>query len=466
MPINQFAISPHALSYLRNCGYTVDTSMDSFIQTWWSWYAGENNFYKVPYIDQNNHKHTRERLSLHPARRCAREWASLLLNEDTTISVDAPRANDWLNAFLDCSDFWPNGQTLIEKAFALGTSAWALSFEVGESQTNIRIRRYDARMIIPLSWDDDGVTECAFCTRVSVRGKTYEQLLIHSLDQDTNQYVIQTVIFDKGEIINPETMGFLAEYETHCPSPTFAVIRPGIENICVDLSPFGMSVFADAVDVIKSVDLCWDAFMQEVDLTEVKVFMDESMIDIRTADGKRVPIPKADNNRIFRKLLGQSGSDLYEVFSPEIRAEPLRTALNAALSMYGDQTGFGQNYFVLDKNGGLKTATEVHSDNSALTRNIKKHERQIRNAIQTIVTALLVCAKANCGVDIEEDFGAVQVMFDDSIITDTQTDKNMMLSEVNSGLVPKWMYLTKFYGLSEEEAQALIPSEEVIDIGF
>lgn len=439
--------------------------MDSFIQTWWSWYTGDDSFYNVPYVDQQDRRMMRKRLSLRPARRCAREWASLLLNEDTTISVDAPNANAWLNAYLGRSDFWPNGQTLIEKAFALGTSAWALSFDVTENATDIRIRRYDARMIIPLSWDDDGVTECAFCSRVSVRGITYDQLLIHSYDAETNQYLIETVVFDKGEIIDPESMGFLGVYETHCPTPTFAVIRPGIENICVDLSPFGMSVFADAIDAIKGVDLCYDAIMQEIDLTEVKVFMDESMIDTRTHDGKRIPIPKAPNNRIFRKLFGQSGNDLYEVFSPEIRIEPIKTAFDVALAEFGDQTGFGQNYFTLDKNGGLKTATEVHSDNAALTRNIKKHERQIRNAIQTIVIALLTCAR-DCGATIEEELGSVNVMFDDSIITDTQTDKNMMLSEVNSGLVPKWMYLTKFYGLSEDEAKKLVPEQEIVDVGF
>ena len=34
----------------------------------------------------------------------------------------------------------------------------------------MRVRRYDARMAVPLTWDEEGVTECAFVTRAFWRG--------------------------------------------------------------------------------------------------------------------------------------------------------------------------------------------------------------------------------------------------------------------------------------------------------
>ena len=56
-------------------------------------------------------------------------------------------------------------------------------------------------------------------------------------------------------------------------------------------------------------------------------------------------------------------------------------------------------------------------------------------------------------------------MFDDSVITDTQSEKETMMAEIAAGVVPKWMYLVEFYGKSEDEARALLP-EATFDPGY
>ena len=43
----------------------------------------------------------------------------------------------------------------------------------------VRIKHYDARMVIPLTWDEDAVTECAFVTRAFCRGKAVDQLQMY-----------------------------------------------------------------------------------------------------------------------------------------------------------------------------------------------------------------------------------------------------------------------------------------------
>ena len=43
----------------------------------------------------------------------------------------------------------------------------------------VRVRRYDARMVVPLTWDEEGVTECAFVTRAFWRGKAVDQAQLH-----------------------------------------------------------------------------------------------------------------------------------------------------------------------------------------------------------------------------------------------------------------------------------------------
>ena len=466
----KFTIPDGAQQALEERGYTPDSSMAGYIELWWQWYtrnaeSGEvHDFYSVPYKVSQPAKDggtsripkSRRRLSLDPAARACQEWASLMLNEDTVISVEEPKANDWITEWADTNDFWPTGQQLVERAFATGTGAWALApnIAVRDEDTKLRLRSYDARMIVPLSWDDEGVTECAFCSEVHVDGKAMCQLQIHSVGE-LGTYTIETLLFDsEGDPVNPEDHGMIGKWDSRCATPTFGIVKPAIGNALVDSSPYGMAVFHRALaGAVQGVDIAYDAMMQEVKLTEAMVFMDESMVDVRSSDGKFVPVPLGEDDRKFVTLAGDGNSNLYEVYSPQIRTEPLRGALEVALAEFGDQTGFGKDYFALDKSGGLRTATEVSSDNSALMRNIKKHENELRRAIQRVAAALITCARIHCGADVEEDFGAISVQFDDSIITDTQAEKAMMLDEIAAGVVPKWMYLVHFYGMSEEEAK-------------
>ena len=47
-----------------------------------------------------------------------------------------------------------------------------------------------------------------------------------------------------------------------------------------------------------------------------------------------------------------------------------------------------------------------------------------------------------------------------------RAEKTQMLAEIAAGVIPKWMYLVRFYGMSDEEAQAAMPEQTVLDVGF
>ena len=106
----------------------------------------------------------------------------------------------------------------------------------------------------------------------------------------------------------------------------------------------------------------------------------------------------------------------------------------------------------MDKTGYVRTATEVSSDNSALMRNIKKHENGLQRPISDVSHAVLACARG-MGVDIPDE-GDVSVVFDDSIIQDTEAEKNRDMKEVAAGLMLPWEYRAKWYGESDEVARA------------
>lgn len=90
---------------------------------------------------------------------------------------DNQKATDWINAFFSSTTLMNAAQATVVRAFGLGTGAWALWLDLDKRK--VRIRHYDARMVIPLSWDEDGISERAFVTRAFYRGKTVDQLQMH-----------------------------------------------------------------------------------------------------------------------------------------------------------------------------------------------------------------------------------------------------------------------------------------------
>ena len=455
---DEFSVPSTAMGWLRSQGYAPYTAMDDRISAWWGWYTGAAEWYKrkTAVYEGRAAKTVPYRLySIRPARRVCREWASLMFDDGTRVSADDAGANEWLQTWADAAGLLPIAQRCTERAFALGTGALALSFRVptdATAPTAMRLRRYDARMVLPLSWSDEGTTECAFATQAVVRGAVLTQVQAHVVDGGT--YRIRSAYFDaKGKRVRPG--GLLDEYDTGQPLPTFCLIRPAVDNLVADMSPMGQSVFEDAVDAIKAVDDAFDTLVRELAVTKPKVFMADQLLQtFQDGAGRTVTAPMAPEDTVIRAVAGYSGDDLIKTFQPSIRTEAIRGALDTALAELGDLTGFGQQYFTLSKQGGLKTATEVSADSSALMRNLRKHEIAIGSQLSDMLTAALSCARSRLGAQVG-DPGRVTVSWDDSIIEDTPAEKAQMLSEVASGVAAPWEYRVRFMGEDEKTARAL-----------
>ena len=148
-----------------------------------------------------------------------------------------------------------------------------------------------------------------------------------------------------------------------------------------------------------------------------------------------------------------STEDTIHEFAPTLRTEAQARAFRVALQTLGDLCGFGINYFDLENVGYVKTATEVSADNSALMRNIRRHEHALEGAIAGVCRALLAVERA-LGVDLPDE-GGIRVTFDDSIITDTSAEKRQDMDEVAAGLMQGWEYRRKWYGEDEATARAV-----------
>lgn len=468
MADNEFSIPAYARQEIRNRGYALPPDMSTHIEQWYQWYTASHPFYVENYLGVDGRSHKRQKLSLRPARRVCREWASLIANE-MAVRSDSPQANEWVQAYCEETGLYTLFQRGIERAFAMGTGAMALWFDIGEDAASIRVRRYDAKMVVPLTWDEDGTDECAFCTRATVGGKDAVQLQMHVLDPSTGTYHVVTKVWVDEKPQDPDRLGIIEDFDTLCATPTFCLLSPAIDNTVQDTSPYGVSVFNDAIDAMRMLDTAWTALYDETDLLRAVLMLPDSMIDAEVDEnGRRRPVPFGDREQRLYRLtespLTEAGKPF--AFAPAMRTQSIHEVYADACAALGDQCGFGSQYFQPDKAGGLKTATEVSADNSALMRNIRNHENALGKELGRMLTSLAECARIHCGAPVEQGFEPVTVVWDDSIITDTQADKTQMLAEIAAGVVPKWMYLARFYGMSEEEAKSAAPEQAVLDVGF
>ncbi len=472
--LDEYWVPEHVKDYLRGLGFVLPLDdMEPWIRSWDDWMGARGDFYDYHDRDGLGRAYEVHRRSIHPAMRVCKEWGSLLLNEDVKVVCENQEATDWIGSFFSSTNFMAQAQATVVRAFGLGTGAWALWVDLDRKK--VRIRHYDARMVIPLTWDEDGVTECAFVTRAFYRGKAVDQLQMHlrsgvglSVDSsspsksspehadallamnDGETYRIVTVCFDhEGNELAP--VGMAPVFDTGCAFPTFGIVKPAVTNTRVDMSPYGQSVFADAVDAVQAVDLTFDALVSEIDVSKMRVFLSDVLFDREKTGDKTISIPFGKSDcTVFRKVM--STEDTIQEFAPALRTSSQSEAFRIALQMLGDLRGFGLGYFDFDESRGyVRTATEVSSDNSVLMRNIRRHENALEGAITGIAKGVMGVSRG-FGESIPDE-GVMRVQYDDSIVQDVAAEKEQDMREVGVSMAA-WEYRRQWYSGEEADARA------------
>lgn len=442
-----------ATEFLRHNGYVCNNTMDEFITNWWGWYQAENSFYD-PMAGQTfvRRDAPNKHLSLRPARAVAEEWATLVMDEKTQISAEDAALNTWLEERF--GDFVGEQADNLALAFALGTGAWSCNYEGVEGSTKASIVFHDAGNIIPLLSDGSDSVSCAFTDCVLVDGRMLDRLQVHEPVEGT--YHVRTWLFDpKNHNVPVECESVTPDLDTRCSIPTYALVRPAIANTYVDASPLGVSVFNDGIDAIKCVDEAFDRSYWMLRLCQPRVMVDETAVKRNVQTGE-VELSSTLDQRMFRpvKTSGVGGQTPLTVYAPDLQADATDASINSALSLMSFKCGFGPNYFSYSRQQGLRTATEVSSDNSQLFRNVRKHEQQVGKALKRLFAGAYASECALCG--LAPTSVDVDITWDDSIVEDTATERQQMKDDIARGLAPAWLYPMRFYGMSEDEARVLV----------
>ena len=473
-------------------------NMGIFIWKWlWKGFYKPWHFIPAPTVaDPNAH---REMYRMNVPKAICAEMASLVWCEECTVNVsingrESTAENpDPLNAFVQCwldkNAFDEKMQESIEEGLALGGGAlkvWAETrhdMEGNEIPDTLKlmIGYCMADQFIPLAWDNAKVTEGVFVSRIAKGGYYYTRLEWHKWDGTT--YVITNELYrseiQKGN--NPgETQDILgvryplAEIYPYLEERTevaveeslFSYWRTPIANNLDDNSPLGMSMYGNALETLRALDICYDSFVREFRLGKKRIIVParavRTVVDPQT--GKLVRYFDA-NDETYEALASDTPDDLkVQDNSVELRVEEHIAAINAFLSILCLQTGFSAGTFTFDQHEGLKTATEVVSENSKTYKTIKTIQNQLRPAIEHLVRNMIDVAilygMEHEGQSVESlatPGYEVKVTFDDGITQDRQTNINEGVMLIGAGVLSKYTFLTdpKYgQGLTEEEANA------------
>lgn len=444
-----------------NYGYNpeIKQEIESFIELWKGCYSGNIKGFQNYYVWNGQKSNKQRRYSMNMAKEISEDWSDILWSEKCKISLKDEKNQEQFNELIDVLDLYAIINQNIEKSGALGTSSTVVSvYDIVEnedgmtldvSEAKTRVNTVDVDWIFPLSWNNREVTECAFGSVEYKNGKKYIVLSVHKLENEI--YHIYNHLFEENDgnvTLVENNDGIVADFNTQSNVKWFSVFKPLLTNNLFENSPFGIPHFANAIDNIKSVDICFDALKNEIQDGRKRIFARADMFNYD--DGTQKMTFDPNDVSIYQLPNGATKDDLIQSDSDTLRTSQQIEALNTALNILGNKVGFGENHYHFD-GVSLSTATAVVSSNSKMFRRKKKLEIGYESAIYDLIKAICYASSKFGQYNIDTEDMVIQ--FDDSIIEDKEAESNRASREVNQGLLSKVEYRMKIFGETQEIAE-------------
>lgn len=437
---------------------------------------------------------TRHLFRTNTAKAVCAELAGLVWSEGAEINVSRKGVDSeddplqqYVNAVLDENGFPEKWQEFIEQMAALGGVAIKGFVKMRHDSEGNPIPGTEhvvldycmADQFVPTEWTNSGVRAGIFVSRKAIDGYYYTRLERHWWDGDT--YVISNDLY-RAEIRegeqNQDILGIWYPLDLIYPDlerevrlegltePLFTYIRTPIANNVDDNSPLGVSIYANAYDTLHGIDIVFDSLIREVRLGKRRIIVPAAAVKVTADPQTGVMRRYFDPNDEAYEALTIDDIDSLKVQNEaaQLRIADHVSAMNTLLSELCLQLGFSAGSFSFDLHTGLKTATEVISENSKTYKTIKTMQDQLIPGMQDIVRIILTLAQLYKieyqGQSIERltaNGWDCSVVMEDAVLEDNQMKIARGINLVASGLLSKTTFLTSpKYGIcmTQEEAEA------------
>lgn len=325
-----------------------------------------------------------------------------------------------------------------------------------------------ADKIIPISFGDDGKpNDIAFLTVKKVGDVDYftrferHYFINGNLTIENKCFHSQT----SRDIGLPCSLEAVEEWANIDPGPVtypgmnrmdFGYYRNPIKNR-IDGSACGVSVYESAVDLIRKADIQSARLDWEYESGERAIHVDNKALKQDKSTG-RFSMEKL-KKRLYRGLNLEAGKDqeLLKEYSPEMRDE----AFKRGLEEYKREIEFsvGLAYGDLsDVQEVAKTATEIKTSKNRKYNRVTAIQNNLYDCLEDFAAGL---AFYNSMLNSGYEFSC---KFNDSILTDEETERNQDRADVSMGAMQLWEYRKKWYGETEEQAKVAVQNPaEVIE---
>ena len=454
-----------AKAYLQKKGYAVNSNALGIIKACDDWYANRSieDFHKRRNL--NGMEVILSRMNF--AKRCCADDANLC--EIISVAPDKNSSSkEFIELFLKENRFDVRYREQLEKTSATGTVGAYIYLkdadylQSGSGQLSIkggsiRINYVDADCIIPLTVDNGLVTECAFCGTSKVRGKEKTTLVIFT--QENGYYRAETAVFDAhGGQIDEES----SELQLGNVKP-FSIMTNAEVNNLDNMEGYGLPKIYNSIPLFKAMDLCYNILYGDIDKGQKLVFINEMLACIQK-DKTGQPYLTPQQKELFI-LLGEKLPDersLIQEYNPEIRIEEITKAFELVLSLLSMNFGYGTKKYTFE-NGKITTATEYVGTRQDCMQELNKQRNQARAYITDIVHAALWFAVQFQGSQFDPQ-ETLTIEFDDSYITDRETELEAMRADALSFMEIPWLtfnYIKEKYNLTDDEAEKYIKEGKI-----
>ena len=444
----------------KNYGYNPEVKDDiqTYIDQWKSWYVGNVKSFHNYFIYNGQKKVPKKRFTLNMAKEVSEDWSDILWSEKCKISLKDENSQKQFDELVDKLDLYTIINQSIEKSGALGTVATVTSvYDIVQNEDGMTLDVTDAKTredivdidwIYPLTWNNKEITECAFGSVEYIDGNKYVILSVHKLN-DQGNYVIKNHLFreDSKNLTEITTSETAQEFDTKSNVKWFSIFKPLLTNNLFQNNPFGIPHYANAIDVLKTIDIDFDAFKNEIKDGRRRTFARAELFNYDSGEQKLVFDPNDTDLYVLPK--GADANDLLQSDSSTLRTSEQVNALNKSLNILSNKVGLGDNFYTFD-GASLSTATAVMSSNSKLARRMKKLQIGYESAIYDLVKAVCYASSQFGNYNINTEDMAIQ--FDDGVIEDKEAESIRALREYNAGLISGAEYRQRVLGETQEVA--------------
>lgn len=353
------------------------------------------------------------------------------------------------------NEFIKNLRSQMGVACAFG----GMAFKPYLTEKGLKINLIPANRFYPVSFDSDGnITSAVFVDTQTVGEYYYTRLEYHTLEK--LQY---TVINKCYKSLNTNYLGVpcsLTEVDnwstieetqtiTNVDKPLFAYFKIPLSNN-IDDSPLGVSVYAQAVKLIKQAEEMWERILWEYESKETAI---DVSIDLFKLEKNKPKLPKG-KERLYRTYQSNPDGDFFfKEFSPEIRDSSLFNGFNKILQRIEFTVGLA--YGTLSEPSEVeKTATEILTSKQRSYVFVSEIQQSLEKALEDLIYALNVYSSVE-----KSPLSNLKLTctFGDSVLEDTEKEFQRRLQMVSAGLLTKEKFISWYFGCDEKEAINYIP---------